>query len=60
MSCSIFLESDEKYKDVLHQNDIWHEDKSLAKKINAVSLYIILSALMHERTITVSSRFTTI
>jgi hypothetical protein len=37
MNCSI-LEADDKYKDVLHQNDIWHGGKSLAKKINAVSL----------------------
>jgi hypothetical protein len=33
-----FLETEDKYKDVLHQNDIWHGGKSLAKKINAVSL----------------------
>ena len=32
------IEREEKYKNVVHQNDVWHGGKSLAKKINAVSM----------------------
>ena len=35
---SYYIERKEKYKDVLHQNDVWRGGKSLAKKINAVSI----------------------
>ena len=30
--CVHFLEKADKYKDVKHQNDVWHGGKSLAKK----------------------------
>ena len=36
--CVHFLEKADKYKDVKHQNDVWHRGKSLQKKINAVCL----------------------
>lgn len=33
-----FTEREDKYKDIVHQNDVWHGGKNLAKKINAVSI----------------------
>jgi hypothetical protein len=33
------IERDDKYKNVQHQNDVWHGGKNITKKINAVSLY---------------------
>ena len=34
-----YIERDDKYKNVQHQNDVWHGGKNITKKINAVSLY---------------------
>lgn len=31
-----FLENAEKYKNIVHQRDVWHGGKSIAKKISAV------------------------
>ena len=33
----ISLEREEKYRNVTHQNDVWHGAKNIAKKITAVS-----------------------
>ena len=32
----LFLERDKKYRDVVHQHDVWHGGKNLVKKINGV------------------------
>ena len=31
------IERDEKYKNVIHQNDVWHGGKNIAKKVNTIS-----------------------
>ena len=33
----VIIENEEKYSNVLHQNDVWHGGKNITKKINAVS-----------------------
>ena len=32
------IEREDKYKNVVHQNDVWHGGKNIAKKLNAVSI----------------------
>lgn len=32
------VEREEKYENVVHQNDVWHGGKNISKKINAVSI----------------------
>ena len=38
---SFILEKAEKYRNVGHQNDVWHGGKNIAKKVNAVSIWSI-------------------
>ena len=40
------IERDEKYRNVLHQNDVWHGGENIAKKINTVSI-----KAMHQTTL---------
>ena len=32
------IEREEKYQNVVHQNDVWHGGKNVAKKVNTVSI----------------------
>ena len=43
---NIYVERKEKYRNVLHQNDVWHGGKNIAKKINAVSIYNALNYIV--------------
>ena len=38
MCFNIFSEREDKYKNVVHQNDMWHGGKSITKKVNAVCM----------------------
>ena len=35
---ALYIERDEKYRNVLHQNDVWHGGENIALKINTVSI----------------------
>ena len=35
-----FLENAEKYKNIIHQRDVWHGGKSIAKKFTAARFLI--------------------
>ena len=35
----LIIEQADKFKEITHQHDVWHEGKNLAKKINAVCLH---------------------
>ena len=40
----LYIERDEKYRNVLHQNDVWHRGENIALKINTVSIKAMYNA----------------